>query len=78
MDWLTLFRTSHKLLTDNSECALEQSDGNTASDADRGGLGQNFRPGNLTLIQAIPYTHNKFWNMDNPISLFVWPAHKKV
>ncbi len=25
----------------------------------RGGLGQNFRPGNLTLIQAIPYTHNK-------------------
>ncbi len=26
----------------------------------RGGLGQNFRPGNLTRIQAIPYTHNKF------------------
>ncbi len=44
----------------------------------RGGLGQNFRPGNLTLIQAIPYTHNKFWNMDNPISLPVWPSHKKV
>ncbi len=43
----------------------------------RGGLGQNFRPGNLTLIQAIPYTHNKFWNMDNPISLFIWPSHKK-
>ncbi len=43
----------------------------------RGGLGQNVRPGNLTLIQAIPYTHNKFWNMDNPISLFVWPAHKR-
>ncbi len=44
----------------------------------RGGLGQNFSPGNLTLIQAIPYTHNKLWNMDNPISLFVWPSHKKV
>ncbi len=25
----------------------------------RGGLGQNFRPGNLTPIQAIPYTHNR-------------------
>ncbi len=37
----------------------------------RGGLGQNFRPGNRTLIQAIPYNHNKFWNMDNPISLLV-------
>ncbi len=24
----------------------------------QGGLGQNFRLGNLTLIQAIPYTHN--------------------
>ncbi len=33
--------------------------------------------GNLTLIQAIPYIHNKFWNMDS-ISLFVWPLHKKV
>ncbi len=30
----------------------------------RGGLGQKFRPGDLALIQAIPYTHNKFWNMD--------------
>ncbi len=43
----------------------------------RGGLGQNFRPGNLTLIQAIPFTHNKFRNMDNRISLFVWPSHKR-
>ncbi len=33
---------------------------------------------NLTLIQAIPYIHNKYWNMDNPISIFVWPSHKKV
>ncbi len=30
--------------------------------ATRGRLGQSFRPGNLTCIQAIPYTHNKFWN----------------
>ncbi len=22
--------------------------------------------------------HNKFWNTDNPISLFVWPSHKNV
>ncbi len=43
----------------------------------RDGLGQNFRPGNLTLIQAIPFTHNKFRNMDNRISLFVWPSHKR-
>ncbi len=32
----------------------------------KGGLGQKFRPGDLALIQAIPYTHNKFWNMDKP------------
>ncbi len=25
----------------------------------RGGLGQHFRPGNLTPIQAMPYTHNR-------------------
>ncbi len=49
-----------------------------SSPSHRGGLGQNVRSGNLTLIQAIPYTNNKFWNMDNPISLFVWPSHKKV
>ncbi len=42
-------------------------------------LGQNFRPGNLTRIQAIPYTHNKFWNRTT--IFFVWPSsslHKKV
>ncbi len=45
----------------------------------RGVLEQNFRPGNLTLIQAIPYTHNKFWNRTT--IFFVWPSsslHKKV
>ncbi len=45
----------------------------------RGGLEQNFRPGNLTLIQAIPYTHYKFWNRTT--IFFVWPSsslHKKV
>ncbi len=31
-----------------------------ATESPRGGLGQNFRQGNLTLIQAIPYTHKKF------------------
>ncbi len=36
----------------------------------RGEQGQNFRQGNLTLIQAIPYTHNKFWNMDNLAYLY--------
>ncbi len=44
----------------------------------RGGLGQNFRPGNLTLIQAIPYTHNKFWNMDNPILAYLYDHHIKM
>ncbi len=46
--------------------------------AARGGLEQNFRPGNLTLIQAISYTHNKFLNRTT--IFFVWPSsslHKK-
>ncbi len=45
-------------------------------DVDRGGLGQNFRPGSLTLIQAIPYTHNKFWNMDNLLA-YLYDHHIK-
>ncbi len=52
---------------------------NSTMDVVRGGLEQNFRPGNLTLIQAIPYTHNKFWNQTT--IFFVWPSsslHKKV
>ncbi len=42
----------------------------------RGGLGQNFRPGNLTLIQAIPYTHNKFWNMTTLLA-YLYDHHIK-
>ncbi len=66
--------------SDKQECSAKVSSCTRETVEIRGGLGQNFRPGNLTLIQAIPipYTHNKFWNMDNPISLFVWPSHKKV
>lgn len=38
----------------------------------RARLGQNVRLGNLTLIQGIPYTHNKWTTL-----FFVWPSHKK-
>ncbi len=32
--------------------------------------GTNFSPGNITLIQAILYTHNKFWNHKQPYFLY--------
>jgi len=45
----------------------------------RARLEQNFSPGNLTPIQPIPYTHNKFWNHNHMRTIFfVWPSsHKK-
>ncbi len=45
----------------------------------RGGLEQNSRPGNLTLIQAITYTPNKFWNRTTIFFVCTSSSlHKKV
>ncbi len=39
---------------------------------EHGKTGTNFRQENLTLIQAIPYTHNKFLNHYNPIWIVLY------